>query len=436
MRSKLFFKHIFHLGSFLFLLLASCAPGQETTDSPSIPLTTPEIAPTNMPIPTGMPPTEKPVLVAFAKDGDIQLWNSETNQAYTLLKAGDVTTVKMNDDGKVIFFVRRSLGFEPELMEHNSLWVVDSNGENPQELVSDGTLRQMLNPLLADSAAFVQISWIPGTHRILYNALTFYAPGQGSTMSKDIYVVDADTRSNQVLAANIMATEQFLNAWQFVLSPDSQQIALFTSTELSFINSDGSNWRKAVLTYPAVGAGDGILLPKGVWTQNSRAFIFTGPMESESVFVLNYTIWRVPADGSPAQSLTTLEDSHSASVTFSPDGKYMGYIKGSEWFITTLPADLGALAIPYSFDIFYANLHWSPAGTAFLIKDRDLLQLCPGATQASQVCGEPIHLGSSSIINSIDWVDDTHFLFSGLEPSSLSLGNVDGTIAPITTQEE
>ena len=82
-----------------------------------------------------------------------------------------------------------------------------------------------------------------------------------------------------------------------------------------------------------------------------------------------------------------------------------------------------------------ANLHWSPADNAFAIKDQELLQLCPNATQDSQVCGEPIHLGSG-IINTLQWVDTSRFLFVGIEPNSLSLGNLDGTITPIATWTE
>ena len=200
-------------------------------------------------------------------------------------------------------------------------------GENPRELVSADSLRQRLNPEPKDSAAIAQFNWIPGTHRLVYNASKHYLPGQGFTLSTDIYTVDGDTGADTVLAADVMPGNPFVNAWRFVISPDGQRIALFSSTELSLLNSDGSNLRRGVLTYPAVGMGDAVLLPRGVWTQDSSAFVFTGPMESASPFVLNYTIWRVPADGSPAQSLATLTDSHSSYISFSPDGTRMAFFQ-------------------------------------------------------------------------------------------------------------
>jgi WD40 repeat protein len=391
------------------------------------------------------PSTEQPLVVAFAKDGDIHLWASETNQSRTIVKAGDVTTVMMSDDGQVTAFLRRSLVEQPELMEYVALWAVDRNGENPRELVSAESLRQRLNPDTRDSAGFAQLGWIPHTHRLVYSGSKHYLPGQGFTLSKDIYVVDADTLADTVLAEDIMP-DTFINAWRFVLSPDGQQIALFTSTELSFINIDGSNWRKAVLTYPSVGVGDSVLLPNGVWTQDSRAFIFTGSMQSDSRFVLNYTIWRVPLEGSPAQPLATITDSHSSSVTFSPDGERMAFLQdiysdrqidAKNYRIMPLATDAGPLAIPSGLELFYANLHWSPGGAAFVLNDKDLLQLCPDAADSSDVCGDPIHLGSgSNIITSIQWIDSARFLFAGTEPATLALGSLDGTLTPIVAWAE
>lgn len=387
------------------------------------------------------PNVERSLIVPFVKGGDIHLWEEASGLSRTIVKAGDVTTVLLSDDGRVIAFLRRGLVEQPELMEYVSLWAVDSSGKNPRELVSAESLRQRLKPGASDSAGFAQIGWMPGTHRLLYSGSKHYLPGQGATYSKDIYVVDADTGPDAVLAPDVMP-DAFANDWRFVISPDGGQIALISASALSFVKSDGSNWRQAVLTYPLVGSGDAVLLPGGVWSQDSQAFIFTAPVASGAFHILNYTIWRVPVDGSPAQSLAALTQSHSSSVTFSPDGKQMaffqdlngdGALQASDYRIMPPTVEAGPLAIPNSLDLSYANPHWSPGGTAFVIRDRALFQLCPGATESSEVCGESIHLGDNNIIHSIQWVDATRFLFTGLEPSTLSLGSLDGTITPIVS---
>jgi hypothetical protein len=214
-------------------------------------------------------------------------------------------------------------------------------------------------------------------------------------------------------------------------------------SDVGFINADGSNKRQDVLTYAEVGLA-GPLFPMGVWTQDSRAFVMTGSFEEDPRLNVNFTIWRIPMDGSSPEALATVTGSDPNSVTFSPDGKSASFLQTTDqqppeiagWFIKPLIPEAGPLALPYyGKEAFFANLHWSPADDAFAIKDQDLLQLCPNATQDSQVCGEPIHLGSG-IITALQWVDTSRFLFVGIEPNTLSLGKLDGTIAPIVTWTE
>ncbi|HSB66810.1 MAG TPA: hypothetical protein VLD65_09535, partial [Anaerolineales bacterium] len=230
---------------------------------------------------------------------------------------------------------------------------------------------------------------------------------------------------------------------RFLPSPDGKQIALMSPRDVGFINVDGSNRRQDVLTFAEVGL-TGPLFPMGVWTQDSRAFVMTGSFERDPALNINFTIWRIPMDGSSPEAVATVTGSDPNSVTFSPDGRSASFLKTTDqqppeiagWFITPLIPEAGPLALPYyGKEASFANLHWSPANDAFAIKDPDLLQLCPNATQDSQVCGEPIHLGSG-IITALQWVDTSRFLFVGIEPNTLSLGKLDGTITPIVTWTE
>ena len=170
----------------------------------------------------------------------------------------------------------------------------------------------------------------------------------------------------------------------------------------------------------------------------------TGSFESDPNFDVNFTIWRISIDDFSAEALGAVTGSNPNSVTFSPDGKRASLLQTTDqqpseiagWFIKPLTPEAGPLALPYyGKKTFYANLHWSPASDAFAIKDRDLLQLCPNAMQDSQMCGEPIHLGGG-IIAALQWVDNSRFLFESIEPNTLSLGSLDGTITPIVTWTE
>ena len=194
--------HNFLSSLILVFFLTACAPalqGPIPTTSAVAPGEIPDFIPTVTSVPATAAPalTESPadagaLVVAFVKDGDLHLWEETTQQSRTLLKAGDVTGVMMSDDGQLIAFTRRVLVEQPELMEYVSLWIVDNNGQNPRELVSADSLRQRLQPAAADSAGFGQISWVPATHRLVYNGSKHYLPAQGFTQSTDIYLVDAD----------------------------------------------------------------------------------------------------------------------------------------------------------------------------------------------------------------------------------------------------
>jgi len=374
--------------------------------------------------------------VAFVKDGNIQIWDEATRQTRIIVNTGDVFSVTVSDDGQMIVFTRGSwVGDVFDGYEQFALWAINRDGGNPRELISAQDLRQRINPSERESSNFYQLSWIPQSHQLIFSGTRYIVQAEGLShaIPQGAYLVDTDKGSVSMLAE---AAENV----RFLPSPDGKQIALMSPSDVGFINADGSNKRQYVLTFAEVGLAAPIF-PVGVWAQDSRAFVMTGSLERDPSFDVNFTIWRIPIDGSSPEALATVTESTPNSVTFSPDGKSASFIDYSDqqpveiagWFIRSLIPEAGPLALPYyGTENPYANLHWSPASDAFAIKDQDLLQLCPNATQDSQVCGEPIYLGSG-IITALQWVDTSRFLFMSIEPNTLSLGNLDGTITPIVT---
>ena len=440
MRSKLSFQHVLIAVSLLSLALSACLPLQVGAGSPATdaPLPT-ESSPTAMPSPSVPPLPATTVVVVFAKDGNIQTWDDATQQTRTLVNTGDVLSVTTSDDGQRIAFTRRSwVGEVLDGYEQFALWAMNRDGGNARELISAQDLRQRVGPTERESSNFYQLGWVPQTHQLIFSGTKYIVQGEGLShaIPQGAYLLDTDNGSATVLAE---ASENV----RFLPSPDGQQVALLSPSSVGFVNIDGSNRRQGVLTYAEAGT-TAPLFPVGVWTQDSRAFVVTGSFEKDPSFNVNFTIWRVPMDGSSPQALATAAGSHPGSVTFSPDGKSASFLQTTAqqpsdiagWVITPLVPEAGPLALPYfGKEAAYANLHWSPAGEAFAIRDQDLLQLCPNATQDSQVCGEPIHLGSRLII-ALQWVDASRFVFVGNEPNTLSLGRVDGTVTPIATWTE
>ena len=433
MRSRLLFNHVLIPVCILSLSLSACLL-QASVISTATPLSLPAES-----LSTAMPSPGDTLVVVFVKDGDIQVWEEVTQQTQTILNTGDVLSVTASEDGQTIAFTRRSwVGDVFEGYEQLALWAMNRDGGNPRELISAQDLRQRIQPGERESSNFYQLGWVPRSHRLIFSGTQYIVQAEGLTHAfpQGAYLVDTDTGSVTVLAE---AAENV----RFLPSPDGKQIALMSPGDVGFINVDGSNRREDVLTYAEVGR-PGPLFPTGVWTQDSSAFVMTGSFEEDPRSNVNFMIWRIPMDGSSPQALATVTGSHPGSVTFSPDGKSASFLQTTDpqppeiaaWLIKSLIPEAGPLALPSSGkETFFANLHWSPAGDAFAIKDQDLLQLCPNATQDSQVCGEPIHLGSGIIIT-LKWVDTSRFLFEGIEPNTLSLGNVDGTITPIATWAE
>jgi hypothetical protein len=162
------------------------------------------------------------VVVAFVKDGTIQLWHEDTNQSEIIFDGGGANSITISDDGQVIVFTRRWLDFNH--CEQIALWTVDRDGKNAREIVSPAELRDTLGDTECDypSVLFAQIEWLPGTHRLVYSVILDapHAPPQG------LYLADADTLVTTMLASSD-------HSLRFVPSPDGRQIALVSTTALS-----------------------------------------------------------------------------------------------------------------------------------------------------------------------------------------------------------
>ena len=427
------------------LFLSACTPRDEVTIAPSAtsaPAATPSDAPTAAPTPavkaTHDPATVilesaaigRAAVVTYVQDGNLLVWDEATGSSQTIVDTGDVIRVELSDDGQLVAFLRRSVigDLDSQWLEQSALWAVDRNGENLRELVPADELRTLLHAAETDSTNIPQLACVPGTHRLLFSGWTYFvqAEGESHAVPEGLYLADADELTHTTLVPAGTSL-------RFVPSPNGAYIALMSASSLSFVNADGSSQLADALTYPEVGML-GPLFPSGVWTQDSRAFVVTGSLEQSPDTNFNFTIWRVPVDGSPPQSLAAITKSIVDSVTFSPDGLYAASFRHAGppgnptdfgWYVTRLAAEAGSLAIPRSSDVFWKNLHWSPAGVAYAVAGRTLSQLCPDAAQDTEVCGPGFELGGDPA--GITWLDGNRFLYVTREPYDLYYGRLDGT---------
>jgi hypothetical protein len=362
----------------------------------------------------------------YIKDGDILVWDESTGASRTTFDAGDVIRVEVSDDGQLAAFLRRSVVQRSDIdwFEQSAMWIVDLSGQNPRELVSAESLRELLGAVETDSSNIPELTWIPKTHRLLFNGWTYLvqAEGESHAVPRGLVSVDADTGTPQVL---VPADSNL----RFVVSPDGRQVALLSPTALSFIDVDGSDLRQDALTYPQAGI-PGPLFPTGVWAEDSQAFVVTGSFVEDPASGIDFGIWRVPADGSAPVELAAIRRSHPASVTFSPDGQSVAHIQYTDevpseiagWFITPLEVGAGPLAIQAELEVGYADLHWSPDGRSYT---STLKELCPGASQDSEVCQAPVSFGGDAA--SIHWIDPHRLLLLTRDPAALYLVELDAS---------
>jgi len=318
------------LALFAALFAAACAPLAP--------------APVPSPEPTTVLAQGASEAVVYIKDGDILAWDEATGESRTIFDAGDVIRVEVSDDGQMLAFLRRSVvqTSDVDFHEQSAMWVVDLSGQNRREVVSAESLRELLGASETDSSNIPEMTWIPGTHRLLFNGWTYLvqAEGESHAIPRGLVSVDADDGTQQV----VVPAEAGL---RFVASPDGRQVALLSPTDLSFIDADGSDLRQDVLTYAQVGV-PGPVFPTGVWTEDSQAFVVTGSID-ENPAGIDFDLWRVPADGSAPKQLASVQRSHPPSVTFSPDGQFAAHIQYTDaappeiagWFITPLKGEPG-----------------------------------------------------------------------------------------------
>lgn len=337
----------------------------------------------------------------FRRD-DVWLWE-EGGSVLRLSKSGWVTKVAISDDGQRVAYVRS------DDYSWSELWVVDSDGMNERRLVSNDEMNTYST--VPDGVAVVphQIEWVSGTHMLVYNTHTLFM-GPGIHLNDDLYLVNVDTLSKQVLLAPGTGGE-------FVFSPDGSQIALVTPSSISLVDADGANRRDNVLTYGRIGLGEDLYYPQPVWSVDSQTLGVpipsTGPFDDK----LGPTaLWVIPESGAPPTQLGSVEGVCLDAVTFSPDLNRIAYqrpVKGTSgkmWELHLANAD-GSEDIVYDTAAWVEFRGWAPDGDRFvyMVEDR--------AAKLGQIGGDPVLLDGVTLDNAlpfpVTWVSSDRFLYHG-----------------------
>lgn len=383
------------------------------TSLTQVPAQTVEATPTG----SSLTPTSRPEQGSLAP-GDViaafvgpqrNLWVWRGGESVQLTETGDVAEVSISDDAAWIAFSRTSD------FTRFSLWIIRSDGSDEREVMSVSAFEALPHDTSAVSVVPLAITWQPGTHTLAFTTRPTFE-GPGLMLNDDLWLIDADTGEQREL---LPAGE----GGHFYFSPDGAQIAIVRPTSVSLINSDGTSLQKDVLVYPEVSTySEYRFYAVPQWDANGRSLrVVIPPPASLEHPEDSTTIWEIPADGSPAQQIGSVQTVPLSTAMLSPDLQKLAYLaqsdgsQGDRMELHIANAD-GSNDTLYQEEQLIQFVSWSPDSSRFVFTMGDNLRAYLGRVGAAP---QPFTDTPSTII--VRWIDADHFFFIGRDAGGFQL---------------
>jgi hypothetical protein len=288
-------------------------PSAEETETP-LPTETPQVE-TQVEPTTEIPKSTNDLLRVAAVDsnGNLVVWE-EGGSELIIISSGDVSQVSLSSDGEWIAFTHASAD---EI--DTSLWVVRFDGSEEKLLVSHTDFMAMpLHPDITDDFSILtvlpfMVKFIPGTYTLAFMTYPRFE-GAGFMDNKDLYFVD-------VLTGDRLSELAPGQGGQFYFSPDGSQLALVTPERIDLMNTDGSDRRIGVLTYPFVYTySEYAYHAMPIWSQDSSYLMVSiPPQDPLADATASVNIYHINTDGSPASLITSFVVSPLDNAFLAPD---------------------------------------------------------------------------------------------------------------------
>jgi dipeptidyl aminopeptidase/acylaminoacyl peptidase len=397
-------------------LPSTMEPGTEAdvTSVPTVPILE------TSPPPGGIPDT---LQIAYVKAGDIWLWKPLGPVQITSL--GDVHDLRLSPDGQLIAFTRRVDGY------HAELWVQDLREGQPRQLVGvdafDAIAENVREPTTVAVNPY-QFEWVPGGHQLAFNSIQSF-DGPGFALINDLQIADADNSERWTLL-------QPGTGGEFAYSPDGNQVAIVTPTEIYLMNSNAANWR-LVLPYEQVSTySEYRYHAQPVWSPDSSHLRVALPPTDPLDPSLSTELWYLPTDGSAAylEGQVWPLPFMDTPVMYAPDLEHIIYLAE-----TGQPAenrrDLRIAAADGSAEQIYTNdqllrfLGWGLDSQHFTYVAGDDAFGKLGLIDAQPT----VMINDASAIHGVHWVDERFFVIVRQSPDGfeLWLTSVEGGVVPI-----
>ncbi len=255
----------------------------------------------------------------YLKGGDLWTWNGEGKKQAT--HYGNITGFVQNGDKSRLAVFRR--GEEDE----TSLWVMNLDGSQARLLVSQDDLDALGRFSETEESretnsrvSFRGTTWVPGTNIIAYGTFR-HIKYDGTIFHDDLNLVDAQTGENRILLSPG-------SGGGFTYSPDGSRLAIVGENDISIMNADGSDRHDKLLVYPTIHDVDYAYYPRPSWSADGQYLLLALPPERPMDDPTPpTTLWKIPADGSPAIQLGSINPSftYAFSVAYTADQTHLAY---------------------------------------------------------------------------------------------------------------
>jgi hypothetical protein len=300
----------------------SPAPIEETPPpAADTPTPTEETPPaTETPAPTEVTPGEAVLKVVFVRDQNAWLW-TEGEGSRPLTEAGQVIEVQISSNGRMAAFIRQVDEFSQEI------WSIETDGEPGSERLLLGpddfnAMEMTTRSAQARGTLPANLQFIPGTHLLTFNIYQAFE-GPGMAVHDDLRRLDTVSGElSDLVPVGQGGVAQF--------SPDGSTVALITPDKISLVNSDGANYREAVLRYePVLTYSEYYFTPRLYWSPDGT-YLKTAipPREPLGQPLQPTTLWHIPVGGEAVnEGSVTAISLWDFGPHYSPDLTRILYVK-------------------------------------------------------------------------------------------------------------
>ncbi|CAG0970471.1 hypothetical protein ANAEL_01149 [Anaerolineales bacterium] len=403
---------------------ATVPPATKTLPLPTFFPIRPTETPFQTPIPTITPwPTVTPVtftptppssfpldgyILLFRKDGNLYFQDGNHSPARLTSGGEEPHFPRVSDDNRKIVFARKNGSVftnqvESPYEEYPNIYSVNTDGSKEQGLVTE----QWLDTLGKGTKAYLP-TFVPGTHKLLFNTRLCGSEEYISPCSVGLYLVDTDT--GEILEfIHPDETRQYDRNGNFKISPDGKMVSVFAPGHMDIYDMSGKVIRGNILPYtPSTPE----IFPIQYWLPDSSGLILTMPNVIKYALAtsVSFTVWRYTLVNNISVQLPFDPPPKSGGegcfniVRVSPNGKWIFYDNYYDSYIRDL--DNGSTRLFGVGTCFMELSPWSPDSKYIAYDDRRL-----AAIDGPYVPIDGIFLR---------WIDANHFLYLKVKGATIS----------------